>query len=426
MSSKFLQLNKLEMLLLAKRYDQAIQMALRNKNYAWTVRVAHGLIKAGLLQKTLSLLEKQWAETDDPNVRELLGRLRLMAYVQAGQLDKALELTEEQLKTSPGAFKPRAALISILVEEEKYDKALQLINRWIKNLSHLQPRPDGAEKTLTQLRKSQISFLLQTEKYDQALRKIDQFISDLTSAKPRPTGAMETLAWLRDSAVRISILLGRYDQADKRLRDYLANDPNNAELHNLKATLLTEKGQDTQAVAALERACELKPNNASYQNNLAYCLAEEGITLDKAEKLIKTALRSEGLQSASMDTLAWVYYKKGQFSQAGELFFHLLDGAKEMHDDDLEDNWIPDPVIWDHAGDVFYRLGWTDRALRYWRNALQKAGEEKNATREIRLIRTRTPQKIRDVEAEKPVQLAPLGKNVREDTSIPRKTYNHQ
>ncbi|MCK5558430.1 MAG: tetratricopeptide repeat protein, partial [Candidatus Hydrogenedentes bacterium] len=165
LSSKFLQLNKLEMLLQAKRYDQAVQIAMRNKNYAWTVRIAYTLIEAKQFQKVLSLLEKQWAETDDPNVRELLERLKLMAYVQAGQLDKALELTEKQLKPAPEALKPRLALVSVLIEEEKYDAAIQQINRWIEELAHTAPpRPDGAEKTLAWLRKSQIGLLIQTKR----------------------------------------------------------------------------------------------------------------------------------------------------------------------------------------------------------------------------------------------------------------------
>jgi tetratricopeptide (TPR) repeat protein len=64
-------------------------------------------------------------------------------------------------------------------------------------------------------------------------------------------------------------------------------------------------------------------------------------------------------QAAFMDSLGWLYYKRGKFEQARQW---LSLGAK-MQDGD-------DPVITDHLGDVEWRLGHPAEAVSAWKKAL--------------------------------------------------------
>ena len=66
-------------------------------------------------------------------------------------------------------------------------------------------------------------------------------------------------------------------------------------------------------------------------------------------------------------------------------------------------------VIYDHAGDVYYRLGWHDRAVAFWTKAVKLAEADKSSTREVRDLLAKTPAKIRAVREGRPANVAPLG-----------------
>jgi tetratricopeptide (TPR) repeat protein len=83
------------------------------------------------------------------------------------------------------------------------------------------------------------------------------------------------------------------------------------------------------------------------------------VKLDQAEALIRKALEADPGNSAFLDSLAWVHYRKGEYAKA----------ADEIRKSIAADE-NPDPVIFDHAGDIFQSLGDTKTALRYWREAL--------------------------------------------------------
>ncbi|HEV09131.1 MAG TPA: tetratricopeptide repeat protein, partial [Sulfurihydrogenibium azorense] len=67
---------------------------------------------------------------------------------------------------------------------------------------------------------------------------------------------------------------------------------------------------------------------------------------------------------AYLDSLAWGYYKKGDYKKAKELLEKVL---KSMSDD---------PVINEHYADVLSKIGQKQEALNYYKKAL-KLIEEK-------------------------------------------------
>jgi hypothetical protein len=128
-------------------------------------------------------------------------------------------------------------------------------------------------------------------------------------------------------------------------------------------------------------------------------------------------LKQEGPQSSTADTLAWVYYKQGRLSESGEVFLSILPGAgidpiQRISD---EEEYFH-PVIWDHAGDALYRLGWTERAVRYWQKAIQGATKERQQTRETRSILQNTPGKIQAIKDKTTPAVAPLGQKLQTKT----------
>src|SRR5207249_10498898 len=70
------------------------------------------------------------------------------------------------------------------------------------------------------------------------------------------------------------------------------------------------------------------PDAATAANNLAWLYAEEG-RLDDALRLATSAEHALGQRSEPVDTLGWVYYRKGLYARAIEAFEKALTRAPE-------------------------------------------------------------------------------------------------
>jgi tetratricopeptide (TPR) repeat protein len=362
---------KLDMLLAAKRFDDAIALARKigavspsTPNY-WLIIVTHKMIDAGKFASAYRLLDAELKKkTSHIDYKIALYQLKISALVKQGKRDQALALAQKLIAESPEDIRFRQLLLGLYLEVEQYDRAVKQTQDWLEKFAR--------EKTLS------------TEQ-----RKIVES--------------------LRDLEISLLIQSGKLSHADKKLKAYLADDPNEAQLHNLRATLLSEMGKPAEAIVELERALKLQPKSAEYQNNLAYNLAETGKQLNRAETLSKTALRKNGFIISFMDTLAWIYYKKGQFERAADIFLSILPKEPEKQKENQPPRPEMHPVLWDHAGDVFYRLGWKQLAKRYWKVALVEAKKKTQSSREVILLRKTAAEKIRAVEENRPAKVAPLG-----------------
>jgi Tfp pilus assembly protein PilF len=108
----------------------------------------------------------------------------------------------------------------------------------------------------------------------------------------------------------------------------------------------------------MERCVALDPEFAQALNYLAYVWAEKGVNLDKAHEYVTRALKLQPREGAFLDTLGWIYYRKGAFREALDYLQQALG---------IED----DPVIADHVGDTWSALGEPAKAERFWRRSLK-------------------------------------------------------
>lgn len=118
------------------------------------------------------------------------------------------------------------------------------------------------------------------------------------------------------------------------------------------------------------------PDAATANNDLGYLWADQNKKLDEAEKRIRRALELDkqqrnrlprlGLDSdrdnaAFVDSLGWVLFRKGDWQSARR---ELEKAASLPVGDD-------DPVVWDHLGDVYFRLKEVEKAGSAWRKAIE-------------------------------------------------------
>ncbi len=109
----------------------------------------------------------------------------------------------------------------------------------------------------------------------------------------------------------------------------------------------------------LEQVLDEFPKDIGAYNDLGYLWADQDKRLDRAQRMIKTAVEAEPDNAAYRDSLGWAYYRQGEFGKAIE---QLLLAA---------DNSLQDEVIFDHLGDAYFSNGQTGKARESWKKAIR-------------------------------------------------------
>ena len=123
-------------------------------------------------------------------------------------------------------------------------------------------------------------------------------------------------------------------------------------------------GQKEASIASMKQVIRLEPDNANALNYLGYTYADMGIHLDEAERLIRQALEHKPGDGYIIDSLAWVYYKRGDYQKA----LPLLEQASQLVPDD--------PIIKEHLGDVYAKLNRISEALESYRQSIENGHTE--------------------------------------------------
>jgi tetratricopeptide (TPR) repeat protein len=122
---------------------------------------------------------------------------------------------------------------------------------------------------------------------------------------------------------------------------------------------LREKLYD-EAELDFRRGLAIDPNNASIENDLGYMYADRGIKLDDAVTMLKKAVTADPQNYAFLDSLAWAYYKQGQYAVA------------EDYESKAAQRMTNDPTLLDHLGEIEARNGKLQQAIANWNKSLQE------------------------------------------------------
>jgi tetratricopeptide (TPR) repeat protein len=114
-----------------------------------------------------------------------------------------------------------------------------------------------------------------------------------------------------------------------------------------------------QAEIEYRKGLAIDPQNASIQNDLGYMLAERGIKLDEAVAMLKKAVDFDPQNYAYLDSLAWAYYKQGQYALA------------EDYERKAVMRLSTDPALLDHLGEIYAKTGKLQMAITQWEKALK-------------------------------------------------------
>ncbi|OPZ57250.1 MAG: Tetratricopeptide repeat protein [Deltaproteobacteria bacterium ADurb.Bin510] len=322
----------------------------------------------------------------------LLRQVRIDWLCKDGKIDQAVASTDEMLGKNLWQLEPRQVLIGGLVKSDNYPRAEKQIEAWLTQLE----ASAATQPALTQPAKPPAP--------------VPGMVIEIQPAPARASPG-EILAWHREMLVRIILMQNQHQRSVERAKAFLVDHPDDVDLLSAMALGLAEMGQRELARQTLEKAFKLKSDDPGLNNDLGYHYADEGIELDKAERMIRKAL-AEHPTAAVLDSLGWLRYKQGMFDQARRILEQAL---REMATEGREH-----PVMFEHLGDVWARLGNLAQAQTHWQKALDLAAKEKFPSAEVRSILKKTPAKIEAVKAGRPPEPAPLGKGVISDQVDPQ------
>jgi tetratricopeptide (TPR) repeat protein len=187
---------------------------------------------------------------------------------------------------------------------------------------------------------------------------------------------LKTLSERKDGDVQTYLIWGEFlsesgevAQAISVIEAGLVKFAGDKKLLFSRGAYLERKGDRKSAESSFRDLIAKDPDNAAALNYLGYMFAEEGSNLDEAESLIQRALKLQPANGGYLDSLGWVYYKKGQYKRAME----VLERAVALDKNE--------GVIWEHLGDALVALGQKKDALEKYREALRLKNEPRDEAR---------------------------------------------
>lgn len=239
-------------------------------------------------------------ENGDRNNRGLfLDRLAIV-YREAGRYDEAVD-AYKQMGQMGGEYEARGS-------EGEVD-ALRDAHRWKAALdtaaAAAKAMPDNKDVQLTYARQ-----LADNGKLDEALK--------LAQAQLKGTpDDRDVLITVADMDARNKQWKQASEAIDKA--ETLAKKPEEKLfIYYFRGSIAEREKLFDVADEQFRKALAIDPNNAATQNDYGYMLAERGAKVDEATAMLKKAVRFDPQNGAYLDSLAWAYFKQGNYALAEE------------------------------------------------------------------------------------------------------------
>lgn len=333
------------------RYRQAL--ARQPDSLAARLRLAELLDRSGRSERREALAEYEKALGQDPSqglVWRRVGEIRAGLRDFAGARS-ALERAAGLLPRDPLL---RFDLGRLSLEERNWAEAA----RWLEEASRL--APDSGELWLS------LGFARGQEG---KAREAEEAFARACRLLPK-----EPEAWYFRGLNLLT--LKRWDEARRMLEKVTELAPNDPRAFFQLGALHERRGRLKEMEKNFRRSLALQPDSAETMNYLGYAWADRGMNLEEAKQLIEQAVKIEPDNGAFLDSLGWVLFKMGRSTEA----IRHLERARGLE---------PDPVIWEHCGDVYMALGREKAALESYRQALWRSPESAGLRRKAAEARKR-------------------------------------
>jgi len=352
----------------------------------------------------------QMARTEEPGAPYTLYYLAL-SQERLGRLDEARETFLEMLERD--ATNSEVLFRLARLEERQGDpvNAVKHYRSLVATLEEIEDPEDPRRRDVPTFCARISALLMQTGRYAEAVREVGRCRDRLGEGSPlldlvlvraliyagKDDRALNAVRQSREmfpddprfSVVEAEVLLhqGRLEEGEARLTALRAEetaeagtrgeDPAGeptqepqvsmelmvADAYFNAGDVAQRRGEDEAAEEFLKRAIEIQPDHTAALNHLGYTWADADRNLEEALLLLQRAVALEPENGAYQDSLGWVYYRLGRWSEARS---HLTKAVQLLS---------RDPTIHDHLGDLEAAAGNPALAAKHWRKALELSAE---------------------------------------------------
>ena len=160
-----------------------------------------------------------------------------------------------------------------------------------------------------------------------------------------------------------------------------------ARIYATKGDILSRSDMQASTTAYL-KSISYDSSNPMTLNNVAYHWAVSDTLLEKAALYAELALEADSDNPTYIDTYAWVYFKLKEYAKAKDLIDRALSFTTYNVEAKEEKDGAPVyPIsyeILDHAGDIYFMNGEFEKAVEFWKKALELDPGNKKIEKKIK------------------------------------------
>lgn len=362
---------------------------------SYQVMMSNWLLQNGEKQKAFDILQKV-QKTDPQNVQ---AKLSMIDYYRAENLDSIASKMEEGLLTNPHtSTDTKVSIIRSVIanNEASGGDSTKVLSLFRNILAGKQENADLAELYVAYLSLKKMP----EDSIVGGLKRILEIAPDNKGARIELLRTM----WGKignDEIIEISKPGVEYNPDEMAFYYFLGfayiqkDDDDNAfdifrkgvaqatdssepslvsDMYSYIGDIYHQRGQIEEAYAAFDSCLQWKEDNVECMNNYAYFISVDGGDLSRAEQMSYKTIKAQPTNSLYLDTYAWVLFQEKRYAEA-QIYI------EQAVANDSTNSYVQ----LEHAGDIYIMLGETDKAIDYWRRAIQAGGDAKAIERKIRL-----------------------------------------
>ncbi len=331
-------------------------------------------------------------------------------YLRRDSVDRALQLYNDLVELQPGQIELRAAIAHAYLVKQDYQHAMEQFDIVLKKdtlsadeqirfgqvfVSFIQKDSLVAPYAITMFRKIRSNYpddwrsywflgaIYNVMKNDTEALANFQTVKKLVPDNPDgwlgiagvyyDRGDMDTVIALLTEAVkyvpdefRVHFLLGLAHQRKNELPDAaealekaLQLNGKNVDAISALALVYDQMKRKDDSDSLYEHALQIDPHNHLVLNNYSYSLAERGRDLERALKMSKEAIELQPTNQSYLDTYGWIFYQMGRYEESEKYISRAVDLGNASS------------VLYEHLGDVNFRLSHREKAIECWKKALE-------------------------------------------------------
>ncbi|MEI6084797.1 MAG: tetratricopeptide repeat protein [Verrucomicrobiota bacterium] len=288
-----------------------------------------------------------------PNIPQLRERLAAI-YLKTEQRDKAIALYKELMKRDPLRFEFYNVLGELHEDAKKPAAALDYFEQSLKL------NPDQSEVYLA------VAELQRRLKQDAA---VAQTLAAWKKKFPTDWRIPYFSTFYHNEKKDYAKALAAFADAETLAREAPQEVTLSAQFYFAYGAAYERTGDLDKAALLFGKSIAANPKLANAYNYLGYMWADKGTNLTEALANIQKAVELEPDNGAYQDSLGWVKYKLGKPAEALPALLRAIELLEKDTQREPEDR-LEDAVVYDHLAEVQLKLGQTAAAIQTWKRAL--------------------------------------------------------